>query len=157
MEEIIQHSHNLLEGQYLIFGVGQEKYAFPIFRIQEIMGAFPLTSVPNTKPYIKGVINLRGKIIPVFDLRTKLSIPFKDFDDRTCFVVVSSLVSEQNTSLAIIVDYVEEVVRLDSSNIEQAPDFGNSDNSKFVLGVGKSTNYGNQAITLLDIDLLVVQ
>ena len=145
-----------LSGQYLVFSIGLEKYAVPISKIQEIMGVFPVTPIPNSPDYLKGVINLRGKIIAVIDLRRKLLMPEREYDERTCFIVVNLPVSGQSLSLAMVVDHVEEVYDFESNQIEMAADFGISYVSQFVLAVGKAIGHGDEAITLLDIEKLVI-
>lgn len=157
MEEIQANSDTTLQGQYLIFSLGKEKYAFPITKIQEIMGVFPVTPIPNTNDYIKGVINLRGKIIAVVDLRARLQMPDRAYDERTCFIVVTVPLSGQLVSLAVVVDHVEEVVEFESRQLEAPADFGYSLVSQFVTAVGKTESHGDDAITLLDIDKLVLE
>ena len=79
-----------LEGKYLTFALANERYGLEILKVQEIIGAIKITHVPKSPSYLKGVINLRGKIIPVIDLRLKLGLPEKDYDDKTCFIVVNA-------------------------------------------------------------------
>lgn len=154
MIENNQDEHLHLEGQYLVFGIGKEKYGLKISRIQEIMGAFEPTPVPNTRPDIKGIINLRGKIITVVDLRSRLNMTTKELTPSSCYIVISTQISDQPTTIAVLVDYVDEVVKFNTSQIEHYPDFGINESTKHLLGIGKTSLDKNAPVSLLDIDSL---
>ena len=141
-----------LEGKYLTFSLGFEKYGFAILKVQEIIGVNKVTPIPNSPTHIKGVINLRGKIIPVLDLRIKFNMQERDYDERTCFIVVNTMIGEQPLSVGIVVDTVVEVVHLNSKQVEPAPDFGSSLKIPFIVGLGKTGESGKEVVTLVDID-----
>ncbi len=141
-----------LIGKYLTFSLGNEKYGIGILTVQEIIGVSKITPIPNSPNYLKGVINLRGKIIPVFDLRLKFNMPQRAYDNRTCFIVVNTVIGEQNIALGIVVDTVVEVLHFDDKNLELAPDFGSSLKVPFIRGLGKSSSSSDEVTTILDID-----
>jgi purine-binding chemotaxis protein CheW len=126
-------------GKYLVFQLAQEEFAIGVLSVREIIRTQDITRVPHTPPHMKGVINLRGKVIPVMDLRTKLGFPETEYDQRTCIIIVD-IQSEVNTSLymGLIVDGVAEVLNLAQADIQDVPDFGSSSPSPYLLGVAKS-------------------
>ncbi len=139
-------------GKYLTFGLGKEEFAIEVLRVREIMGVQEITSVPQMPAYMKGVINLRGKVVPVVDLRLKFGLPEKEYTQRTCIIVVQM---EQNGSSALtglIVDEVAEVLTLQASDIEDTPDFGTGIVTPHILGLAKSKG---KVKILLDINLIV--
>ncbi len=126
-------------GKYLTFELGNEVYGLPVLRVREVIGMQAAAKVPHTPDYVQGVINLRGKVIPIIDLRMKFGLPPTEHTDRTCVVVV------QLTGRGIhhswrepVVDRVSEVVSLVSSDIEDTPDFGDGTNLPYVLGIAKT-------------------
>ena len=131
-------------GLYLTFALADEEYGLEILKVREIISLCEITSVPKTPEYIKGVINLRGKIIPVVDLRMKFQMPAVQSTNETCIIVVS--IGPLETG--ILVDRVSEVMEIDSPDIEVTPQFGNSVNTNFILGMGK---VGEKVTILLDI------
>ncbi|HHH76495.1 MAG TPA: purine-binding chemotaxis protein CheW [Phycisphaerae bacterium] len=131
-------------GLYLTFALADEEYGLEILKVREIISLCEITSVPKTPDYIKGVINLRGKIIPVVDLRMKFQMPAVQSTNETCIIVVS--IGPLETG--IMVDRVSEVMEIDSPDIEITPQFGNSVNTNFILGMGK---VGEKVTILLDI------
>ena len=108
-----------------------------------------ITAVPQTPVCVKGVINLRGQVIPVVDLRAKFGMETTDVTDQTCIIVVETTQKGRNFSTGIVVDHVQEVLDITSENIEEAPQFGSSVNNDFILGMGK---IGDSVKILLDID-----
>jgi purine-binding chemotaxis protein CheW len=132
-------------GKFLTFFLSGEEYGIEILKVHEIIRMMPITSVPRTESYTKGVINLRGKVIPVVDLRLKLSMASTDQTDETCIIVVQA----NRTDIGIIVDRVSEVLDILSEDIENTPSFGASVNSDYILGIGKSEG---RIKILLDID-----
>ncbi len=142
-----------LEGKYLTFRLAEEEYGLEILKVQEIIQMQSVTRVPRTPEYVRGVINLRGKVIPVIELRKKFKLPqFKD-TEKTCIIVVQITASKDNLIvMGIIIDEVREVLDIKAENIEETPSFGASINTDFILGMGKIN--GNVKI-LLDIDKVV--
>lgn len=123
-------------GKYLSFQLGSEEFAIQVLKVREIMGLQHITPVPHTPPEVKGVINLRGKVIPVIDLRLKFRMPEKEYGPRTCIIVVQ-LNHEQATQMGIIVDEVNEVATLAAADIEDTPDFGQGIAMPYLLGMAK--------------------
>lgn len=137
------------EGKYLTFTLGPEEYGLEILKVREIIGYMDITSVPQTPPHVKGVINLRGQVIPVIDLRAKFGMMTTDVTDETCIIVVETSRGKSTFSTGIVVDHVQEVLDIAGQNIEKAPQFGQSVNTDFILGMGK---IGETVKILLDID-----
>lgn len=131
-------------GKYLTFRIGPEAYGLEILKVREIIGLMAITAVPRTPDYIKGVVNLRGKVIPVIDLRTKFGMELKESTDETCVIVVDI----GDIEMGIIVDAVSEVLEIGSADVEDVPTFGSEVNTDFILGMGK---VGEKVIILLDI------
>jgi purine-binding chemotaxis protein CheW len=122
-------------GKYLTFKLGREEFGIGVLNVREIMGLQDVTEVPGTPDHLKGVINLRGKIIPVVDLRLKFALAEAPFSQSTCIIVVQVLQEGETAMIGIIVDGVSEVLNLGLSDIEDAPDFGTE--NRFVLGIAK--------------------
>ena len=138
-----------LAGKYLTFRLADEGYGIEILKVQEIIGLMNVTHVPRTPSFIRGVINLRGKVIPVIDLRLKFGLERKDDTEKTCIIVVQ-VKQENNTGviMGIIVDEVCEVLDITAEQIEPSPSFGSLD-TDFILGMGKA---GSKVVMLLDVD-----
>ena len=124
-------------GKYLAFSLGKEQFGIQVLHVKEIMGIQDITAVPGTPTHLKGVINLRGKIIPVVDLRLKFSFPDAPFTQTTCIVVVQVAQDGEPVLIGLIVDGVSEVLNLSGSDIEDPPDFGEGIATPFVLGIAK--------------------
>ena len=137
------------EGKYLTFALGPEEYGLEILKVREIIGYMEITAVPQTPAHVKGVINLRGQVIPVIDLRAKFGMDTAEVTEETCIIVVETTQGNRNFSNGIVVDRVQEVLDITSDNIEDAPQFGSSVNTDFILGMGK---VDNNVKILLDID-----
>jgi purine-binding chemotaxis protein CheW len=137
------------EGKYLTFILANEEYGIGILRIKEIIGMMPITSVPQTPEFIKGVINLRGKVIPVMDLRLRFGMPSLDYTERTCIIVVEIDGQTGTVQIGIVVDAVSEVLNIRAEDIEATPSFGTRLYTDFILGMAKM-NGGIKF--LLDID-----
>ncbi len=120
-------------GKFLTFQLKDEEYGLEILKVREIMGILNITPVPQTPGYVKGVINLRGKVIPVVDLRLKFGIQEGEYDQRTCIIVVDV----NGVMMGIVVDTVSEVMDIDTADIEEAPSFGARLNTDYILGMGK--------------------
>ncbi len=138
-------------GKYLIFVLGREEFAIRVLRVREIMGIQDITAVPQTPAYVKGVINLRGKVIPVVDLRLKFHLPEMEYTQRTCIIVVQVQAGSVSLQTGIVVDEVSEVLNLAASDIEDTPDFGEGAGSaaSYLLGMAKVKG---KVKILLDID-----
>jgi purine-binding chemotaxis protein CheW len=137
------------EGKYLTFTLADEDYGIGILKVKEIIGVMPITSVPRTPEYVKGVINLRGKVIPVLDLRQRFGMGAKDFTERTCIVVVEMEGTSGRIMMGLVVDSVSEVLNIRGEEIEDTPSFGATLDTEYILGMAKM---GNGVKILLDID-----
>lgn len=124
--------------KYLTFNLGEEEYGLEILKVKEIIGLMVITTVPRTPEFIRGVINLRGKVIPVIDLRKKFGMESIEHTQQTCIIVVD--IFQQNTTLqmGIIVDSVSEVLNIEEDNIEDTPSFGTTVNTDFIKGIAKA-------------------
>ena len=140
------------EGKYLTFALGPEEYGLEILKVREIIGYMEITAVPQTPHEVKGVINLRGQVIPVVDLRAKFGMEAADVTDQTCIIVVEIAQQSRTFSTGIIVDRVQEVLDIAGKDIEQAPQFDASMRTDFILGMGK---IGESVKILLDIDAVL--
>lgn len=138
-------------GKYLTFLLGREEFAIQVLKVREIMGIQDITAVPQTPGYVKGVINLRGKVIPVVDLRLKFCLPELEYTQRTCIIVVQVQSAGVALHTGIIVDAVSEVLNLSACDIEDTPDFGDGSGSvgSYLLGMAKVKG---KVKILLDID-----
>lgn len=141
-------------GKYLTFTMEKEEYGIGILKVKEIIGMMPVTSVPRTPDFVKGVINLRGKVIPVVDLRLKFSMESIPYTDRTCIIVVEIDSDAATVLIGIVVDAVSEVLNIKEADIEETPTFGTSLNTDYILGMAKME--GGVKI-LLDIDRVLSQ
>jgi purine-binding chemotaxis protein CheW len=133
------------EGKYLTFVLGNEEYGLEILKVREIIGMMEITAVPQTPAFVKGVINLRGKVIPVVDLRLKFGMEEKEITEATCIIVVEV----GGVQMGIVVDTVSEVLDITEAQIEDPPRFGTQVDTDFILGMGKVEN---QVKILLDIE-----
>jgi purine-binding chemotaxis protein CheW len=138
------------EGKYLSFALGHEVYGLEILDVREIIGMMEITAVPKVPKYVKGIINLRGKVIPVVDLRLKFGLAELAYTQETCIIVLNVA----GTLMGIIVDRVCEVLDIAQENIEPSPDFGASIDVDFILGIGKS---GGKVSMLLDIKRILTE
>lgn len=137
-------------GKYLTFALGREEYGLEILKVREIIGFMEITAVPRTPGYVKGVINLRGQVISVVDLRAKFAMASAEKTEETCIIVVEiSGQDGRKLSTGIVVDRVSEVLNIAGENIEPAPEFGTAVDTQFILGMGK---IGQSVKILLDID-----
>jgi purine-binding chemotaxis protein CheW len=149
-------SINMAEpGKYLTFKLQSEHFSVPVLRVREIMRLCAITPVPRMPPYIKGVLNLRGKIIPVIDLRDRFSLqslPFSE-DDRRCIIVVQFRSNDTLLQqMGMIVDAVEDVAYFSDTDVEVTPDFGSALDTRYIVGM--ATNHGSVR-TILDLDRLL--
>jgi purine-binding chemotaxis protein CheW len=125
------------EGKYLTFTLADEEYGIGILKIKEIIGMMPVTTVPQTPDFVKGVINLRGKVIPVMDLRLRFGMESIDYTERTCIIVVEIEGASGNIQIGIVVDSVSEVLNINGEDIEDTPTFGTKLNTEYILGMAK--------------------
>lgn len=136
-------------GKYLVFHLGREEFGVHVLKVREIMGLQDITAVPQTPPYVKGVINLRGKVIPVVGLRAKFGLEETGYTQRTCIVVVEVRHEAGPAQVGVIVDGVSEVVTLQEGEIEDTPEFGEDVQAPYLLGMAKVKG---KVKILLDID-----
>lgn len=136
-------------GKYLVFHLGREEFGIHVLKVREIMGIQDITAVPQTPSYVKGVINLRGKVIPVVDLRLKFSLPELEYNQRTCIIVVQVQGESVPLMMGIVVDGVAEVLNLADADIEDTPAFGREVTTSYLLGMAKIKG---KVKILLDID-----
>lgn len=139
-------------GKYLTFMLGAEGFGIPIRKVREIIGMMDITATPRTPTHIKGVINLRGQVIEVIDLRAQFGLPETARTEATCIIVVETSSRGRSTSIGLIVDCVSEVLNIADESIEDAPSFGMSVDSNFILGMAKA---GQNVKVLLDIERIL--
>lgn len=143
------------QGKYLVFHLANEEFGVQVLKVREIMGLQEITPVPQMQSFVKGVINLRGKVIPVIDLRLKFGLASSEYTQRTCIVVLEVRQAQGSLLMGAIVDGVSEVLNLQDSDIEDTPDFGDHAELPYVLGMAKVKG---KVKILLDIDhVLTVQ
>lgn len=149
MKTLRQPSESATNGrQFLTFNLGEELYGVDILRVQEIKGYTAVTKIPNTPSYIKGVLNLRGTIVPIVELRTKFGMPTIEY---TMFTVIVVVVVKDKV-MGLVVDAVSDVLDIDKKDVQAPPNFGARINVSFMNGIGKS---GDKLVTLLDIDRML--
>ena len=132
------------EGKFLTFRLGSEEFGVEVLKVRELIGIMDITKVPQTHAFVEGVINLRGKVIPVIDLRTKFGLERAAYTDQTCVIVV-----DVGSLMGIIVDTVCEVHDIPADKIEPPPELGCGVDTAFILGLGK---VNDEVKILLDID-----
>lgn len=148
-ENAVDESIAALAGKYLVFHLGREEFGIRVLKVREIMGVQDITAVPQTPAHVKGVINLRGKVIPVLDLRLKFGLPEVEYTQRTCIIVVQLQGPAGSFLMGIVVDGVAEVLNLSASDIQDTPDFGQRTGPAYLLGMAKIKG---KVKILLDID-----
>jgi purine-binding chemotaxis protein CheW len=142
--EVTEETRADAGGKYLTFGLGDEVYGLEILKVREIIGMMGITAVPRTPEEVVGVINLRGNVIPIIDLRLKFGMPREDRTEETCMIVVDV----DGMQMGVVVDRVLEVLDIAAGGIQDAPSFGVDVNTDFILGIGKA---GDRVTILLDI------
>ncbi|MCD6293532.1 MAG: purine-binding chemotaxis protein CheW [Deltaproteobacteria bacterium] len=125
------------EGKYLTFTLAEEEYGIGILKIKEIIGMLPITTVPQSPEFVKGVINLRGKVIPVIELRLKFGMESVDYTERTCIIVVEIEARSGVVLIGVVVDLVSEVLNIKEEDIEDTPAFGTKLDTDYILGMAK--------------------
>lgn len=136
------------EGKYLTFGLDKEVYGIAIRQVMEIIGIQKVTPLPEMPEYVKGVINLRGKVIPVIDVRLKFGLSLLDYHDRTCIIVVAM----EEMEVGLIVDRVDEVLDIPAENVDLPPKINRSARSRYISGMGK---IGEDVVIILDVSKLL--
>jgi purine-binding chemotaxis protein CheW len=136
-------------GKYLTFMLGREEYGLPVLKVREIIKVMDITHVPQVPAHVLGVINLRGKVIPVIDLRRKFGFAAQEHTERTCIIVAEVHLTQAKVMMGVVVDAVSEVVNVLASEIDNAPDFGGQNQTDYILGLAKVK--GSVKI-LLDLD-----
>jgi purine-binding chemotaxis protein CheW len=132
-DDLMEDDEDTQKDMYLTFRLAQEEYGIEIRYVTEIIGIQKITEVPDTEEFVKGVINLRGKIIPVIDVRVRFHLEPKPYGDRTCIIVVDM----NGSAIGLIVDEVCEVVNIPEANVSEAPRTSKGTNSRFIQGIGK--------------------
>lgn len=140
------------EQKMLTFALNKEHYGVFIQKVKEIIGMVEITKLPQSPDFIKGVINLRGIIIPVLDLRLKFSMEAIPYDERTCIIIMQVTINGKEKLLGVIVDSVSEVINISSDDIEESIDYGSNLDTDFIVGIGKIKE---KVLILLDIDKII--
>lgn len=138
-----------LDGRYLTFRLGAESYGIDVMKVQEIIRLEPITAVPQLPAHLRGVINLRGRIVPVVDLRIRFGLPKTEDGERTCIIVVQVAAARGHTPMGLVVDAVEEVLNIGKNDAAPPPEFGCAVDMTFLRGMARVRN---EVKTLLDID-----
>ncbi len=146
--DIDDDSEDTQEGKYLSFRIGNEQYGIEIKHVTEIVGIQKITEVPDMPEYVKGVINLRGSVIPVVDIRLRFHMKAIEYDDRTCVIVVSI----DESPIGLVVDAVREVISISSEMISPPPSVARGEISRYIKGIGR---FENEVIILLAMDKLL--
>lgn len=142
-----------LAGKYLTFALSDEEYGIGILKVREIIGLMEITAVPQTPPYVKGVINLRGSVIPVLELRIKFGMKSQEYTDRTCIIVVEVTAPGGTIQVGMLVDSVSEVLNVMAEEIEPPPSFGSTQmDTSCILGMAKIKG---EVKILLDVNSVV--
>lgn len=139
-------------GKFLTFLLDQEIYGIPIKKAREIIGVMEITHIPKTKNYIKGVINLRGKIIPIIDLRLKFGMLEKPYTDRTCIIVIEIVTEQAHYLVGVAVDTVAEVINIQKNEIDLLPEYDSQFENDFLAGIGKLKD---RVVMILDIEQIL--
>lgn len=147
VKDLVELEEDTQKGKYLTFSLGNESFGIEIKHVTEIIGIQAITEVPELPNYIKGIINLRGKIIPVMDVRLRFKKPAREYDERTCIIVIEI----KDVSVGLIVDNVAEVMSIPDKDIASPPEMGKNGN-KYIMAIGK---FGSDIKLLLDCDKLL--
>ncbi len=138
--------------KYLLFTIEKERYGIPIGKVQEVIRYTPITPLHETSQFLKGVINLRGRIIPVIDMRLKFNLPEKAYTDRTVFIIVEILGSREVSHIGIAVDAVQEVVDIPENLINRTPEIGFKFKSKYLQGIAQ---LNDRMVMILNLDAIL--
>lgn len=150
IDNIIDLEEDTLKGRYLTFSIGNENYGIEVRFVTEIVGIQTITAIPELPEYVKGIINLRGKIIPVMDVRLRFRKEPKDYNDRTCVIVID--IDIMDLSIGLIVDAVSEVITIPEQDIVEPPQMNKGSNNRYIKNIGK---VGNDVKLLLDCEKLL--
>ena len=151
-EDLLEKSNQSMtdrEGKYLTFALAHQEYGLEITKVKEIIGVMEVTTVPQTPDYVAGVINLRGKIIPVINLRLKFGLEFLKYTERTCIIVAEINGKSGSLPMGMVVDSVSEVLNIKKEEMEQTPNFGVKLDTEYIMGMAKTRG---KVIILLDIN-----
>ncbi|MGL6225671.1 MAG: chemotaxis protein CheW [Thermoguttaceae bacterium] len=149
-EGFVQEEEDTLKDMYLSFRLGDEDYCLEIRHVTEIVGMQKVTEVPDMPHYVKGVVNLRGQVIPVIDMRLRFNMPGRDYDERTCIVVISL----HGGQVGLVVDTVNEVRSIEESNVSPPPKSGGVPSAAYIRGLGK---VGDEVKIILDANKLLFE
>ena len=149
MEDIMSAEENSRISTYLTFGLGEETFAFEVNHVREVLDLSEITRVPRTPDFMRGVINLRGNVVPVVDLKLKFDMPQTEKTINTCIIIVEVEVDSEPVVLGALADSVQEVIEIEPQNIEPAPRIGTNMNIEFLKGMGKKDD---DFLMILDID-----
>ena len=149
-EQVIENEEDTQKGRFLTFALGKESYGIEIKYVTEIIGIQAITEIPELPEYVKGIINLRGKIIPVMDVRLRFKKEPKEYNDRTCIIVIDI----ENISLGLIVDTVSEVLSIPDEGIIEPPKMNSGLRNRYIKNIGKS---GSGVKLLLDCEKLLTE
>lgn len=147
-DDLYDEDEDTLSSRYLTFHLGEEDYGIEIRYVTEIVGIQKITEVPDMPEFVMGVINLRGQVIPVIDVRLRFNMPLRNYDERTCVIVVNI----DDSVVGLIVDTVQEVREIRPENVSPVPKLGRSEKARYILGMGK---VGDEVIILLDVGKLL--
>ncbi|EET86351.1 CheW protein [Clostridium carboxidivorans P7] len=150
IEERLEIEEDTQKGRFLMFLLDKESYGIEIKYVTEIIGIQPITEIPQLPQYVKGIINLRGKIIPIMDVRIRFKKEPREYNDRTCVIIINI----NNISIGLIVDSVSEVIAIFDENIVKPPQINNGFNSRYIKGIGK---VGNDVKLLLDCEKIFTE
>jgi purine-binding chemotaxis protein CheW len=150
IENTVEIEEDTQKGRFLTFSLGKESYGIEIKYVTEIIGIQPITEIPELPEYIRGIINLRGKIIPVMDVRLRFKKEPKEYNDRTCVIVIDI----KDISIGLIVDSVSEVLTIPEQDIVEPPQMNKGFNNRYIKGIGK---VGNDVKLLLDCEKLLTE
>lgn len=138
--------------KFLAFLLGNESYAVSIMAVKEIIGITEITAIPKVPKFIKGVINLKGKIVPVIDMRLKFGMPEKPYGPRTCIIIIEIRDEGDLKLMGVIVDTVSEVLAIDETEMQPPPELSGADDMNFIKGIGKTHN---KVIWILNLDKIL--
>jgi len=139
-------------GKFLTFKLDVEEYGLEITKVQEIIGVLPAIKIPGAPEHVRGVVNLRGRIIPTIELRSKFKLPDREDTERTCIIVVEAMTAKGKINVGVLVDEVAEVLDIAEENINVTPEFGREVNTDFIIGIGV---VDDKIMLLLDIDRVI--
>jgi len=138
--------------QFLSFTLGDEEYGVTILSVQEIRSWEPVSKIPNVPNYEKGVVNLRGAIVPIIDLRERFNLEHSEYTNLTVVVVLQAVCRGRNRTMGVVVDSVSNVMNIQKNNIQSAPDFGTKVSTEFINGIA---SVDNRMVMLLDVEKLL--